>query len=361
MTSTSDIPALVRRLRSPRRLEQVQAAEALARLLAGSDVAAAVQALVAAGGCAALARMVVSGSSQAAQRAAARALNAADDTSAPTTDSLATDFTKQAAGEASGSIPAMLALLQSSDTELQEAAAYLVYCVAFVNPERRPAMVNAGGLTALLGCLRQHAGPCTQPQQENSLVYCCIALAFLCESTPEVQRAVAAAGGAAVLVPLLASGSPLVQLGAAECVRWLASDCPEGQQAAVAAGAIPALTQLLASSAAPNESACAAAIHALLALRPQWLADVQQVVGSIPGLLRVLQQSSEGVDRQAALGSLGSLYLSGGLPELRAMAAAGAVPVLQRYLTGHGQDGSVPWHVKVASALLDALNGLPDR
>ncbi len=361
MASNSNIPALVRRLRSPRRLEQVQAAEALARLLPGS--LAAVQALVDAGGGAALARMVVSGSSQAAQRAAARALNAANTTVATLGDRAAVQFARQAGEEVEDSLPAVLAMLRSSDGELQGAAACLAYSVAVSRQQLRSAVVDSGGPAALLGCLRQlreAASASAQAEQlEYSSGYCAVALAMLCESNCEVQPAIAAAGGAALLVNLLSSSSHLVQLGAAQALQWLAEGCPEGQQAAAAAGAIPALTQLLASSTVEDISI--AATHALLALRPQWLTDVQQVACSIPALVRILQHSLDSMGPTVALSMLYRICQSGGLPELCAMAAAGAAPALQHYLAIHGQDGSVPGHVEVASALLDALSGLPDR
>ena len=160
MASVSDIPALVRSLRSSWRVEQLQAAEALVRVLAGDAVA--VQALLAARGGAAPARMVVSSHSKAAQRAAARALNAADDTSARAMRGVAEQLIEQAGEELPpASLPALLALLQNSDSDVQKAAAFIINAVA-TTPHLRSALVEAGGLTALLGCLRQHAGPSSQ-------------------------------------------------------------------------------------------------------------------------------------------------------------------------------------------------------
>ncbi len=353
MASSADIPALVRRLRSPRRLEQVQAAEALARLLPGD--AAAVKALIVTGGCAALARMVVSGSSQAAQRAAARALNASNMTAG---GSLARRLEKQAATEAAGSLPALVDVLRSSDDDMQEAAAFLAYLVATISLELQSALVDAGGLPALLGCLRQQTSPGAR-QLEYCIAHCSATLAALCIGKQEVQQTVAAAGGAAVLVPLLASSRALAQLGAVQALQQLTNGCPEGQQAAAAAGAIQAIAQLLASST--GEPAKAAATHTLFNLWQHWSADVQQVAGSIPGLVHVLQHSSDGSDQQAALSLLYSIYEAGGPQELHAMAAAGAAPALQRLLMVHGQDEAATELVSKASTLLDALNRLPER
>ncbi len=72
MASIDDIPALVRRLRSPRRLEQVQAAMALEELAAQAPLD-----VKTGGGCKALTHLLVSSSSQTVQTAAARALIAA--------------------------------------------------------------------------------------------------------------------------------------------------------------------------------------------------------------------------------------------------------------------------------------------
>jgi len=355
MAQASDIPALVRHLRSPRRLEQVQAAEALAHLLAGDTAAA--QALLATGGCAALASMLVSSSSQAAQRAAARALNVADCMAFLAGDGVAAQFAIELGEEAAGRLSVLRALLQGSDSELREAAAWLVCHMANVSQERLSAVVTAGAPTALLGYLSQHTGS-SKPLQCCS-AYCALTLAYLCRKKTEVQQAIAASGGAAVLVPLLVSSSPLVQNGAAECVRWLASDCPEGQQAAVAAGAIPALAQLLGSNSI--EPVSIAAMYALQTLQQHWSADVRQVVGSIPGLVRILQHSEEGDDQLDALEILFSIFDKGSLAELRAMAAAGAAPALQHFLTLLGQDEAAAELVNAASILLDALNRLPDR
>ncbi len=357
MASTSDIPVLVRRLRSPRRLEQLRAAEALAPLLPG-DVAA-LQALVAAGGGAALARMAVSGSSQAGQRAAARAVNAAVLTALETMGDLAVQLAGQAAGEVADSIPALLALLQSNNSELQEAAAWLVGGVASFRPELRSAVVDAGGLTALLGCLHQHAVSGDRPP-ECCFGHCALALGMLCYRNVEVQRAVAAGGGAALLESLVASSNAAAHLAAAQALQWLVEGCLEGQQAAAAAGAVPALSQLLASST--RMSANIAATRTLLALRQYWSAHVQQVACSIPGLVRILQHGPVEVsDRQAACTVLYRIHCFGGPAELRAMAAAGAAPALQHFLTLLGRGDAAAGHAHAASALLDALNRAPDR
>ncbi len=184
-----------------------------------------------------------------------------------------------------------------------------------------------------------------------------MALAFLCQVMPDVQQAVAAAGGAAVLMPLLASSNTFSKLGALRFFESLTEGCPEGQQAAAAAGAIPALAGLLASST--YERANVVATQALINLTQCWAEDVQQVAGSIPGLVRILQHSSDSEDQQAALNLLYSINEAGGLPVLRAMAAAGAAPALQRLLTAHRQDKAAAELGSKASTLLDALNRLP--
>jgi len=360
MASSADIAALVRRLRSPRRLEQVQAADALACGLSG-DVAA-VQALVDAGGCAALARVVVSGSSQAGQRAAARAVIAAHDTAAKmaAADSLPSQLAEQAGEEAACSLPALLPLLRSSASDLQGAAAILTCDVALGSGEMQSALMDAGGLPALLDCLCQHAGPNSQPQQECSPGYCALTLVSLCISKAEVRPVVAAAGGAAALVPLLANTSKFVRLATVQALQQLAEGCPEGQQAAAAAGAIPALTRLLASST--DEAANIAAIRTLLAVHEHWSADAQLVAGSIPGLVRTLQHSQDGMELKAALSILCNIWESGGQPELRAMAAAGAAPALQRYLGLHAQDAAADELLCGGAAeVVDVLNRLRDR
>ncbi len=249
----------------------------------------------------------------------------------------------------------MLALLHGSDCDMQQAAAFLAYSLATESQELRSAMVDAGGPTALLSCLRQHTGPGARQLQYCS-GYCALALGALCSCNPEVQRAVAAAGGAAVLVPLLGSSNAVAQLGAAKALQWLAEGCPEGQQVAEAAGAVPALSQLLASNA--NESARNAAMQALLTL---WSAQVQQEANGIPALVHVLQHSQNGAEQRAAFSILYTMHTQCGLPERQAMAAAGAVPALQRFLTVCRQDEAAAGFVQPASTLLDLLNSLPAR
>ena len=121
MSDVGDIPALVRRLRSSRRLEQAQAAEAL-RNVAG-PAAASVQAMLAGGAYAALVRLLGSTSNRTVQGAAARALNDGWCNAAQGSQMAALD--QQVAATVAGSLPSLLALLDSSLPALFAALRYM--------------------------------------------------------------------------------------------------------------------------------------------------------------------------------------------------------------------------------------------
>ena len=173
MADIGDIPALVRRLRSPRRLEQAQAAEALSNV-AGS-AAASVQAMLAAGAYAALARLLVSTSNQTVQGAAARALNAGYCNAADSRQLAA--FEQEIAAAVAGSIPSLLALLDSSLPEAQQAAADALCSFALHGKDGAAAIMATGGVPNLVRCLRESSA-----MKARTLV--ALALCRMCVDNP---------------------------------------------------------------------------------------------------------------------------------------------------------------------------------
>lgn len=330
MASAADIPELVRRLRSPRRLEQAQAADALARLVQ-ADPQASVEALMAAGGHTALARLLVNPSSQAAQAAAARALNASvlSIAHSGTTGGLAAQFLADLAAAVAGSIPALVSLLVNPEEQVQLAVASLLATMACPSQSLGLAVVAAGAVPALLECVRQASTGVVQ----SSHMMCAQALEQLCLGSPDVQRAVAAAGAAEALLPLLVSSNSWAQCTAADALDRLARGCQEGKQAAVAAGAVPALAHLLTSSR--EEAVQAKAAGALFELKdccnePEY---VQHLAPCIPALVRLLRSSQDKIEQHTALMLLSSLLSHGIEQHVLASVEAGVVAALEHYLS----------------------------
>ncbi len=347
MASASDIPALVRRLRSPRRLEQVQAAAALAEVAAQAPAE-----VLAAGGCKALARLLVSGSSQTAQTAAARALNVVR-LSHLLDDGQRLGLAKDVAAGIAAGIPALLALLTSNDSEVQQAAAgalaYLFGESVDADAAVASAVVAAGGLNSIVSCVRE--GSTLSARLQSA-----VALTFICRSDPAARHVVAAAGGAAALMPLLHNTLNFAQEAGAVALSSIASDCPEGQQAVEAAGAVPALIGLLnGSEAAAVQSAAACVLIRLRCCHPAYL---QQLAGSAPSLVRLLASGTLNQGSNA-VSLLDQIWQQGGQRERQAVAAAGAAPALESYLAAHSQAASHAFFVGMAEELLQLLNNLP--
>ena len=342
MTNASDIPALVRSLRSPRRLEQAQAAEALSNV--AGPAAARMEAMLAAGAYAALVRLLSSTSNQTVQGAAARALiagwcNAEED------HQLAA-LKQEIAAAVAGSVPSLLALLDSGLPEAQQAAAGALGSFAAHGTGAAAAIMAAGGVPTLVRCLRE--SPAWKARKAVAVV-----LDEMCKAGPAIQRAFVAAGAAAALVPLLASGQLPAQRLGAWGLQALTRHCPEGQQAAEAAGAVPALAQLLASS--ENEELSSAAVHALYELSLHRPTTEQQLVGCAPAVVRILQHG-DGDDQLAAVCLLSHMSNQSGGWDWQAAAAAGAQPALEAYISAHSQDAEAALAVELAADMLHALS-----
>ena len=347
MAHIGDIPALVRRLRSPRRLEQAQAAEALSNV--AGPAAARMEAMLAAGAYAALVRLLSSTSNQTVQGAAARALiagwcNAEEDHQLAALE-------QEIAAAVAGSVPSLLALLDSSLPEAQQAAATALNSFALHGTDAAAAIMAAGGVPALVRCLWE-----SPVLKARALVV--FALSKMCRADSRIQRAFVAAGAAAALMPLLASSQVRAQRLGAWGLLQLMRNCPEGQQAAEAAGAVTALAQLLTSS--ENEESSSAAVHALYELSLHRPTTEQQLVGCAPAVVRILQRGN-GNDQLAAVGLLSHMSDQNGVWDWQAAAAAGAQPALEAYISAHSQDAEAALAVEAAADMLRLLSSPPSR
>ena len=157
-------------------------------------------------------------------------------------------------------------------------------------------------------------------------------------------------------MPLLATGQVQAQCGGAWGLQGLTRHCPEGQQAAEAAGAVPALAQLLASSEDGRLSS--AAVQALHELSRHSPAAAQQLVGCAPVVVRSLQHGY-GNEQLAAVGLLCRICDQCSQQELWAIAAAGAQPALEAYISAHSQDAEAAAAVEAAREMLRVLASPP--
>ena len=345
MADIGDIPMLVRRLRSARRLEQAQAAEALSNV--AGPAAASVQGMLAAGGYTALVSLLSSTSNQTVRGAAARALlagwcNAEE-------GRLVDALEQEIAAAVAGSLPSLLALLDSSLPEAQQAAATALNSFAVHGTDAAAAIMAAGGVPALVRCLRE--SPFL-----NARALVAFALSKMCRSDSRLQCAFAAAGAAAALMPLLASSQVRAQRLGAWGLLQLMRNCPEGQQAADAAGAVPALAHMLTDSA--DEDLRSAAVHALRALSLHRPTTEQQLVGCAPAVVRTLQHSN-GADQHAAVGLLACICDHCSQQEWQAIAAAGTQPALEACILAHSQDAEAAPAVAAATDMLRVLASPP--
>ena len=342
MTDVSDIPALVRDLRSPRPMEQALAAEALAWLAEEAPAE-----VLAAGAYPALALVLASTSNRTVRGTAVQALLAgySDAYASRQLDA----FHQDIAAAVAGSIPSLLALLDSSLPEAQQAAADALVSFAAHSTDAAAAIMAAGGVPAMVRCLRE------SPVLKASAAVA-DALSTLCGDDSRIQRAFVVAGAAPALMPLLASSQAQAQCFGAWGLQALVRNCPEGQQAAEAAGAVPALAQLLAKNEYGQLSR--AAVHALFELSQSTPATGLQLVGCAPAVVRILQHGN-GDDQRAAVGLLSAVSNQSGFWDWQAIAAAGAQPALEAYISAHSQDAGAAAAVKVAASMLRALSSSP--
>ena len=287
MASPATIPAAVRQLRSSSRVAQLRAAQMLEELAAEGGEAAA-EAIVAAGGIPALLALLgSSGSSEAAQQAALRALYCmGHGRSTACADILS-----------AGGVPRLVQLLHySSEAQL----------------------TNARLASGVLGMLSLHGGP-------------------------EHREAILAAGAAASLVGMLASRHAGAQLAAAATIGSVTMGHFSAAAAFADAGAVQRLVLCLDSSS--DEDLLTAAASALATLttrdgliRPSLLAAE---AGAMPRLAQLLH-GGDNLQAQAAfvLGNIATDALTEqrklAAPLMAAFVAAGAVPATAPLLTQQG-------------------------
>ncbi len=248
-----------------------------------------------------------------------------------------------------GRIPTLLSLLASSDSTVQQAAASAVADLSgdVTSTGGASAIVAAGGVPRIVCCVREGS---TLPARVHSAA----ALDGICRNHPEARSAVAAAGGAAALTPLLDS-LETAQSTAATALGFLARDCSEAQQALVAAGALPVLIRLLSSQHAATRSAAA---FTLLEMRRHLSAYLQQLADSAPSLVCLL---TSGIYHEEgnAIRLLAQLWEQGGQRGRRTIAAAGAAAALEGFLFNPNREAADEPFLRRAAALVRSIARLP--
>ena len=286
MASSATIPAAIRQLRSSSRVAQLRAAQMLEELAAQGGEAAA-EAIVAAGGIPALLGLLGSGSSQAAQQAALRAL----------------------------------------------------YCMGHCHSTACAVILSAGGLPRLVQLLHYSS----EAQLTNARLASGVLGMLSLHGGPEYREAILAAGAAELLVRMLASRHVGAQLAAAITIGSITMGHFSAAAAFTDAGAVQRLVLCLESSS--DEDLLTAAASALATLtardgliRPSLLAAE---AGAMPRLVQLLHGGNN-LQAQAAfvLGNIATDALTEqrklAAPLMAAFVAAGAVPATARLLTQQG-------------------------
>lgn len=266
--AAADIPALVRRLRSP--ASRARAAGALSDLC--KDDSRACAGVLAAGGVAALIDCLRSGD-EAAQPPAAGALG----------DLALVGPAACTAIVEAGALPALVSCLASNSPAVQYKAGFALVVLAEGSLERCAACAEAGAVAPLARML-----------ESSDALVCGIAAHALCKLSAAgslaVQQAIAQATPMPTLLRLLQHGDEVVLLGALAVLANLAplSDA----QRAASVPAVPALLRLLGmpcSAAEPASSAVAALCN--LALSDD-VARTIVVAGGVPKLVSCMRQAA---------------------------------------------------------------------
>ena len=243
---------------------------------------------------------------------------------------LAEDKSLWPAIAAAGGIPALVQLMRSSSNAVRSAACCALTDV-ICTPGGEAAFMAAGGLAPLLDCLLR----CSNEQVMAAATY--LAGNVLLDSNPRRAECCAAlVGSLPILVRRLHDQRPLpgatARLLRNLCSSAVASTDVE-KDAAVAAGALPALAQLLQNGNAYEQSN-ALSMLATLAFNTTNQAAIA-AEGLISTFAQQLLNADRNVQRWAAGAVHGLTLGNAGQPSPRyceAIVAAGAVPCLVRCL-----------------------------
>ncbi len=308
MIAAADVPALVRRMRSGSRVGQLQAANQLYELFVLSAAehlvpgAAEQHAFAAAGGIEAAVWQLRSGA-PAVRPAALKLLGGACFGNAQCADAVVS----------AGGIAAMLSSLQpgssaAADSPVVVQAARALGCALKASPTAAQAAADAGAIDVLTQLL-------TASLQQAPNFECweglCIALAALAQLGEQHAADIAARGAIQALVRLLAacslqltardwSGPALSALTSA--IGELCIGSPERVAALVHAAVVPALVRCLSSQAVVAQRNAALLLHHALLACPSARAAIIAAGGD--SQLQILLSSSYDGARQCAAGAL---------------------------------------------------------
>lgn len=203
-------------------------------------------------------------------------------------------------------VSAVVRRLRGSDEQAPLAAAQSLARLAQGGTAQQDAIAAAGGIAALLRCLRD----CCSEQLRAAAAD---ALGRAVESNPSNQQAVLEAGGPALLVSCLAdSGTGVTPLqGKAALAIVALSKSRAACDALVAAGCIPALVQLTRRSASGSDTDS-----------PQVQRSTRWVVGALFSLAEGLPSSTPAIVAASALPALFALLEAPAAEHLHAVVAA---------------------------------------
>lgn len=186
---------------------------------------------------------------------------------------------------AAGGVPALVRLLDSDSTSVQNCAAVAVGAVCHRHHRNANAAVAAGAVPALLRLACCGGGP-------NVQLAAAEALGAVCLASPARPHLQAEAAPAVPVVDRLAQGlsgdAAVWDLAAAFALDGLCRGCDANAAAAVAAGVVPPLTRLLSSAEGAVRKAAVSAL-ASLSLSAERAAPAIIGVGAVPPLVRLFR------------------------------------------------------------------------
>ena len=287
----ADVAGLVRRLRSSRRTEQLQAAKALAEQALGN--AERCQAILVAGGVASLIEALQSNTA-ALQAAAAWALAKLAHSGG---------VAAAAANAGAGAIPIAVNLLSSRNDVVTSSAAALLGILTMCGDEHQQPIVAAGALPALVTLLDDRS------RSDEMRKAAASALCNLAGGSDDTRHAIVAAGAPAPLVSAL--GIDCAFEAAAAALGNLART-PQLVAGIAEVGAIPRLVAALQRHSLDNEDRATAAyaLNGLARGSPQRSAVIV-AAGGAATLVQLLQSADNGDAKSRATIALHTLCTSG--------------------------------------------------
>lgn len=207
-----------------------------------------------------------------------------------------------------------------SDEAAQAAAAEGLERLARLGASQRQAITAAGGLEALLDCLRTNSSSPAHAAAVRTLLH-------LCGPNSANQQRLAAGGGIEVLMLHLGTSDHAQLLSdAAGMLEMVCQNNATNCQRVIAAGGASAVVRLLQLSSAETQHFAAARLSVLVCDLPSSKA-LMLGAGAVPALVAVLARGIDGEAQQSAAAALSNLAAEFS-PAKQAAVQAGAIATL---------------------------------